>query len=186
LLDKIVVLVALGVCSALITSTVLACFKRDPIGPEGKTITITAGVVNGQAAKQVPAPGPTSFASFTMKQLDIRARGHLLAIAAVAHIRDMRPNVAYVWSVRVLDPNHREKVLFEKRYEDQVFALPPEREMDPTFQDEIEIPLSARTYLVDISAYMVTPEHGLAGLDDTKVADFLRGPSGMKRIAFGR
>jgi len=63
--------------------------------------------------------------------------------------------------------------------------MPAEQEMSPTFEDVIEVPLPRGTYIVELVALMVTPEHGAQALDDPVTVRRLRGPRGLARVAIG-
>lgn len=132
-----------------------------------------------------PRPrSPHSIYSGAMRRFQAEADGHWVHVAAETRIRDTRPNVQYVWSFRVYDlaDSNYEHVLFERRYDHQIFSMPPEQEMEPTFEDVIEVPLPRGAYVVELVALMITPRDGIEGLDVPETIRRLRGPRGLARL----
>ena len=79
-------------------------------------------------------------------------------VSGQANIREVRPNAAFVWSIRVRDPVNRVFVA-EQRYDTQVFQVPAEtHELSPTFQDTIDPPLQPGKYKIELVLYEVPPD----------------------------
>ncbi len=179
---KFAVVLLLGVGSSVLTSALLSRQHRARASD--------IGTVTGSISPRVPgAPAPvrnpgrdTSFASGAMRQYSVQVDGKTVFVSAEAYIRDTRPNVRYVWSVRVSDVKDSSKVLFQKLYDTQVFSLPEEREAVPTFNDVIKLPLPSGTYHLEVAPYMVTPVDGLDGTRNPLLHKKLRGPAGVKKI----
>jgi len=184
---KLLTLVAISVATFFVTSSVLARGKhRRASGAIAATAADGPAGLAGMISKN-PAPARginTSYASGAMHWIKIETVGNSVHIMASASIRDIRPGVTYVWFVRVLHPNTG-KVVFEKRYDDQIFGMPPEMEMKPTFEDRIDLPLEPGSYKVELVAFHVMPGEGLAVLNDAKIARFRRGPAGSAMAAIG-
>jgi len=199
---KLLILAGLAIGSSAATSSLLAggrvrpgraakapvrkvVSKGVPGPPQGSTtVTILDPATAARRALEFRPPGAHSIAGGSMQRLDIVASGKWIYIKALVHIRDTRPDMSYLWSVRVLDPNDpkREKVLFEKRYEDQMFQMPQEQVLNPTFEDAIELSVPPGTYPIEVTAFMIPPRLDLNRLGDPKVAIGLRGPSGRRRV----
>ena len=135
---------------------------------------------------QVPAAVgiDTSFAAGTMHQIRVETIGNVVRVVGSASIMDKRPGMTYIWSVRALHPT-TEKVLFEKRYENQIFGMPAEQQMSPTFDDKIELPLLPGTYTVELVAFMIYPNQGVTALNDASIAGKQRGPAGRTQVKLG-
>lgn len=121
-----------------------------------------------------------------MNFLDVQMQGNVAIINAKAFIADRRAENQYVWSVRVFKDENSKDILFQKVYDHQIFELPETRQMNATFQDEIALPLRPGNYLMEVSAYKVTPRDGLKVVRSSpKDAPRFRGPHGTALIKVG-
>ncbi|OJW24986.1 MAG: hypothetical protein BGO49_01770 [Planctomycetales bacterium 71-10] len=93
-------------------------------------------------------------------------QGRTVLLDAKATISDTRPNMQFVWAVRVFVPGDMTSPLYEKTYEDQVFTLGDEQELETTFVDRLELPLPPGQYRLQLTWFGLPPEQGLAGLHD--------------------
>lgn len=75
--------------------------------------------------------------------------GRVVHLKADAVLFDPRPEVRYVWWIRLFESNKRKKLLFDRLYTDQAFAVPAEG-MKPTFEDIIDLPVAPGSYIVDV------------------------------------
>lgn len=196
---KLAIIACLGVASSMITLSILrrsthaqAVTKADAPGREPEAaveVEIDRGIpvrVDGEPIQVPPVANDPSIASYTMKSLEVQAVKNKVHIVASAHIRDTRPNMRFVWSVRALSPAKQGAVVFEKLYDNQVFALPENQELSPTFEDILVLPLPKGTYLIEVSVFLVTPGKGLAGVRNPELKEDLRGPSGHAKVVLGR
>jgi len=76
-------------------------------------------------------------------------------VKAEAEIRDTRPGMAFMWGVRLVDPEDRKTVLYENKYTDQVTPLEPGQVHRPTFEDLVEVPLEPGDYVFEVFLYRV-------------------------------
>jgi hypothetical protein len=132
-------------------------------------------------AIRVLVPDPYIVARSQMNQVKVQAAGDQVVIAAAAGIIDRRPDTAYVWWVRILDPKGK-AVRFAKRYDSQAIWPRRGRELHPTFTDILRPSLPPGNYRVEVALYQIPPKTGLAGLDDPKVARSLVMMSGGEMI----
>jgi hypothetical protein len=183
LVFKVSALVALGVVTSILTTRAMqAPSPRAASGRSPGGRTTTRPIRPDLAPPDLPVDR-TVVASGAMHRLDIEAEGNRVWVAAVASIQDKRPNMSHVWTVRVFSPDDVEVVLFERRYDEQVFHVPPSSTaVELTFEDVLSLPLPTGDYLVEVAIYRVPPNHGLADLNDTRAARTLIGPSGRARI----
>ncbi|MDR3635357.1 MAG: hypothetical protein P4L84_16250 [Isosphaeraceae bacterium] len=144
------------------------------------TETVEQVVTGPQAAL---APGRPSVAGSTLQLADVTVDGNSVHIAAAGHIRDSRQNIRYVWGVRVLAPNDRAKVLYEKFYKDQMFSMPEAQEMPVTFEDVLQIPLPRGKYFLDVAAYYLRPGQTMASLTDPVASQGPRAPVCLVEIS---
>lgn len=93
--------------------------------------------------------------------------GGTVRVAADATVFDKRSGARYVWTLRLFDPSDErlEAPLFEKIYEDQVFA-PAQLQARPTFADVIEPALPAGDYVAELALSLVNPQTGLEAVRD--------------------
>jgi len=182
---KLSMLAALAAFTFFVTSSVLARGKQrrprraNTDNVPGAPAMGKMGITPGEYTPP-PVGLDTSFASGAMHSIKVDTAAKFVHIVASASIRDTRPGISYVWAVRALHPKTG-KVLFEKRYDNQMFTIPPEQQMHPTFEDTIELPLEAGPYRVELVAFMDSPTNRVADLDDPGIASS-RGPAGSAPI----
>jgi len=191
---KLAIVAGLAATSSALTSLTVSTVQKaaatPPSAPAPFRDTTRADVRRATVGQSAPANTPVNqkgskaVAMHAMNMLSVQMQDDIAVINAKASIMDVRDEMKYVWSVRVLDKNSG-NVLFQKVYDDQVFGLPESRQMAPTFQDAIELPLRPGTYDMEVAAYQITPEDGLAPIRSPKRIDWLRGPWGMAKIKVG-
>lgn len=189
---KLIGIMALSVATALVTSSILAQSRGGPrqgkpaargmqvsaVTPTANT-TITsarplaaAAAVGGEAA----TPFTTTFdgegvaptAAFWLKHFDVLVQGQDVFVNAEAGMRDTRIGIVYFWSLRVTDGTNRDIVLNRRDYTDQMFAMPAEREMSPTFEERLRF--GPGDYQVEISLFQVPAVTNLTRLQDREWA----------------
>jgi len=72
--------------------------------------------------------------------------------------------------------------MFEKRYDDQIFQMPAEHELAPTFEDRIRVPLAPGAYVIELVAFELYPGDTSAALDKVENANSRRGPAGRVKL----
>lgn len=184
---KIAALVVLGITSSVITSTLMTrSGLAQSAPPDGDSPTNPQTIVKISPPlapnQQVAHPGLRSVAGGTLKLTDVEVAGNEVHLAATALIRDTRPNMRFIWSVRVIDPADETAVLFEKLYNDQIFGLPEQGELAATFEDRLAIPVKAGKYHLELTWFGIHPQSGLAGLDDPVIRRRFKGASGIAPI----
>lgn len=184
---KIAVIICLGVTSSFVTSAIMKRTRRAHAGQvssvPAREVT-TAKFAWGDAPAIIPPKGAARpFASGAMTSLKVDIIGNVAHVTGAAYIHDTRPDMQrHVWSVRVLDPKDTTKVLFEKRYDDQIFELSATQELAPTFEDLVTIPLGPGKYVLQLTVFRLHPTLGLDGLSDPKLLPRLEGPVGRAEI----
>lgn len=166
---KVLLLVALGVTSSLVTSRVIAQGRA-------KKRASSANVPNPSQAPSTVGPTPavvpsyrsTGFASIEALNVVPVAGG--IRVSGQANLQDVRPNVAYVWSVRVRHPVTK-ALLAENRYDGQIFQIPKDtHKLRPTFDDAVTLSLPPGAYKAELALYEVPPG-GVGLLDDPDVKE---------------
>ena len=109
-------------------------------------------------------------------------QGRTVLLDAKATIEDTRPNMQFVWAVRVFAPGDKTSLLYEKTYEDQVFTLGDDQRLETTFVDRLELPLPAGKYTLQLTWFGLPPEQGLAGLHDPATREEYKGAEGNATI----
>jgi hypothetical protein len=154
LFGKVLLLVAVSVTTSMVTSKVMAQRKKRKVP--------SSAVVSGAF---FPSNGITSIDS-----VNVALSPEGLHVKGKATIRDFRPNVAFVWSIRVRDPALR-RIVAERRYDTQVFQPRQDtHELSPTFEDTINPRLPAGIYKIELVLYEVPPG-GVALLDDPDMGE---------------
>lgn len=171
LFGKVLVLVALAGASAFVTTTALArgrAKKRlvsSPAPSNPSHVQTTVGMNRQVLPLSHPADG---FVSILWVNVEPTTKG--LRVSGQARIHDVRPNAAFVWSIRVRDPAQKGFVT-ENRYDTQIFQ--PSRnthDLNPTFDDTINPSLPPGTYKVELVLYEVPPD-GVGRLSDPTVRE---------------
>lgn len=139
---KVSLLVALSAVTAFTTSSVVAWGQhrraRRPDPTSARPANAGASDAAKIAMKIVPGiaeaavPGPVT-AGGTMHKLNVEVVGDLIRVAASASVVDTRLGMRYVWSLRLLHPGTK-KLVFEKRYMEQMFEAPQGLQLHPTFE----------------------------------------------------
>jgi len=166
---KVTILVALGVVTSLATTTLMNKMKRAEGGTSIQADRRKTSIGENQATALAQIkPGiaaishPDVLATYGMNA-KVDVKGQVVHVVAKAEIQDKRAGMSFVWAVRFHPEGDESKVLHQKVYSDQIFT-PGQERVEPTFVDDIEVPLEPGNYLMTIAAYQVTPEKGLQGL----------------------
>ncbi len=162
-------LTIVGLCSFLVSSFIVqatrACPQATPpirdvaVKVPGAPIVTTGDSRPGDAKQHSRSHPP--LARHALRLVSIQVKGDKVRIAAAARMYESRPNRKFVWSARVVDPSN-EKVLFERRYDHQMFVLDAGVEFEPTFADTFRVPLPPRSYRVEAMIYKVQPNGGFS------------------------
>lgn len=179
---KTLILAGIAVATSLVTRQVTAQRR-------GAARPITHTTVSDPSVWYQPPKGGIDFgiSSSAMKGMQVVAVGNEVEIDAEAYIKDIRPGMTYVWSIRVLDAVDHKKVLVERRYDDQVFSIPDSQVLEPTFRDRITVNLPDGNYMIEAVIYEVDPKFGgLLGLNDPEQAFAARGPQRKQKVYIGQ
>ncbi len=184
---KLAWLLFLAIATCAVTSSVIAQARRTKATdvPAANPPRLTATVKSGPLPAAARVRDAHTVSEHAMTSLKLSAVGNTLSIDASAHIYDRRPGVAFVWAVRVVDPKDAKKTLFERRYDHQLFTLPANMELKPTFSDRIELALPRGIYPIECVVYEVHPELGVAGLNDPTTAKASIGSSRKQAVEIG-
>ena len=172
---KLAVVAGLAAASSALTSLSISAVRRASATPPPaptrtqprSSVSVRVKPPGEPFAEDPPGParGPGIVAGYAMNFIHVQMRGNVAVIDAKALLEDSRVENRYVWSVRVLNTTGMTgDVLFQKVYDDQIFALPETRQRSATFQDEVALPLPPGEYRLELCAYMVTPRDGLAAV----------------------
>lgn len=177
LIAKLACLAALGITTFFVTSSIVAGSQNAPrrrkpvsqgvqVAPHETPGPSTKMVVAGPGAASRPADGRVMapIASFWLKNLDITAQDQDVFVSASANMSDKRPGMFYFWSMRVTDGANRNAVLNERHYTDQIFRIPSDGELNPTFNERLR--LLPGDYLVEVALFQVPVGSDLAKLKD--------------------
>lgn len=185
---KIATLAALAAASSVVTSMVMTRLGQARAAEAAATVprtTISVGSAPAGFAPQAFQPGRGVVASGLMRLVGVETAGNTVHVAAEAFIHDTRPGMRFVWAVRVLDPNDKEAVLYERLYDNQVFDLLGLQARAATFEDKLPVPLPAGKYRLELTWFGVPPESGLAGLKSAVVRRRYQGLSATVPITLG-
>jgi hypothetical protein len=170
---KLTLLMALGVGTSLVTSTILSRVKRahaaSPLADTPSVYTAVNTFVRQNPPGYQSPPHPPdrdrrsiSTQKFKMQALDVVGKSvHIKAASSIAVTRE---GASYVWAVHVLDPKDDSKVFYERIYDHQVFPVPPGEYVRPTFDDEFDLAVAPGVYEIRVGAYPIPRETGLAGV----------------------
>ncbi len=164
---KVLSLVALGVATTFATSSLLAQVR--PKSRKKPTATATLQVKIADAPNdQFSRVAALTHGTVSVDLLNVTPGPNGLVVTGQASVRELRPNVAYVWALRVRDAAAK-TVLAESRYDTQVFQVPRDTQtLLPTFDDTLRLPLPAGKYKVELALYEVPPG-GIELLDNPNV-----------------
>jgi hypothetical protein len=136
-------------------------------------------VLNARREQIAQAPDPRIISSGAMRSYKVILDGNVLRIQAHASLRDSRPNMRYVWLVRVLQDG---KELSSRLYDNQILSLANQDAVTPTFEDAFDFTVPPGKYVIETSLYVVSPIHGLDGLRGPNRLRSLRGPAGSREV----
>lgn len=184
---KIAGLATLAVVTSVATSkfaTRIGLAQSAPLAtaPQGPGITVTIADQLPGADVGEPVNTITNI-GFTLKPVQVT--GHTAKISGNTEIIESRPNMKYLWAVRVLDATDDTSVLFEKFYYDRILEMPANNRLSAAFDDLLDIPLEAGKYQVQLALYGIHPDTGLAGLNDPAWREFTRSTSGTAKVTLG-
>ncbi|MFI5456544.1 MAG: hypothetical protein ACHRXM_13940 [Isosphaerales bacterium] len=182
LFGKVLLLVAIAVTTFIVTSEVLAQKKkRNASSPTVvfDQVRTTVGPNQRGAVPSSPSMGITSVNSL---KVELLAEG--IHVSGQARVRDLRPNVAFVWSIRVRDPVSG-KVVAENRYDTQIFQPRQDtHELTPTFDDTIRATLPPGIYKIELVLYEVPPG-GVGLLNDPDMREHQLMAKNTVKVAIG-
>jgi hypothetical protein len=182
---KLLSIAALGVCTMLTTNSILGqirtqkknASRSDPLLDGGTRTTGTTTLADvrpvtpGEFANVKPdqdLPRKNVAASFRLQSMEATANGRTVTVGARAYIRDTRPNVEYVWSLRVSQLSTR-KLVSGGFYDQQIFSVPIEQELSPTFSEQFQ--LVPGKFLIEVSLYEVPGRLGVGALSKPAIAE---------------
>lgn len=177
LVFKLALLGVLALCCYFVTSTIFVSqvVAQGEVVPD-PTIKITSTRKDWPQGVHPPAVvtpngrpilNPSTIARTRMRGFTATANGTLVNVKGRAYIFDTRPKTSYVWCLRVFDPDQKQ-VLLQRFYDKQIFQVPASKELNPTFQDLIE--LAPGTYRIELTGYEIPSNLGLENLKDRNVA----------------
>lgn len=175
---KIAALSVAAVVSFTVSSSLVKA-RQKGVASHGQTIhsvVETRGSSPLTSAKGVPP-----VAGGVMKELFVGSMGRTILIQAQAKVMETRPDVGYLWVIRIRKTNSTE-IYFEVPYLDQMFSPPLDQVTDINFEDLLELPLDAGVYSVEVTAFAITPQFGIEGVFNPETMPFMLGPSGKVRI----
>lgn len=176
--------VAMGVAVAAIAGGVLAATMR--LAPSAGAAQAAGedggprfGLVETVGEPTVPPRKPrlvdsgTGFPS-TSVGLD-SAKVVVGAVHVVGHgaVYEPRPNVKYLWGVRVLSPTGGKTVL-EKFYFDTLVPVPDDGNLSGDFDGFLELPFDSGDFILELAWYAVPADTGLEGLEVPSIREFNR------------
>lgn len=161
---KVLMLVALGIATSTVTSTVVARLKTKK--SQG-TQAAAAPKAQVEPAAKKPAVLPATSGGVSIKSMTVGRFGdNGFRIRGQAHVKvPSHPDMRFVWTVRILDPA-TQSVIADRRYEEQIFQTPRDtHELSPTFDDAIVPDLPKGQYKLQLMLHEV-PSGGAALLDN--------------------
>lgn len=170
---KLGMVVALGVCTSLVTSVLINLSRSTKAGqlpPQSPKAKAEAKVLVREGIRPPVQNAPPNnrlalktLATFMLRDISISTNGPVVKVSAGLSFFDARPNIFYVWSLHAYTED--KMVVFERFYDKQIFGPPPNGEQaNPTFDDAFE--LAPGKYSVVLSLYEISPRFGLANLKD--------------------
>lgn len=118
----------------------------------------------------------TMVASGSMPRCDYQLEGKTLHIQAVASMFNKNPGSRFVWSVRVMAVGNSERVFQSKWYDDQIFEMPENHRLEPTFEDRVDLNVLPGRYYVETAVYEVYRGEKIDVLKDAKTLKYHIGP----------
>lgn len=163
LISRVAVLVALGIASSLLTSTLVAQRKQ------GQTYSASMKPVPGAATKfrkdQGPAPAPVGIsvpvkfdAHFTFNKMTVEPAPGQVAVDAQVTLQDSRGPTPFMWAVVVMDEGGKKR-LSEMNYVNQIFSIQSKEPIKPTFKDVVQ--LQPGTYKIQVRLYEFSRDVGV-------------------------
>ncbi len=105
-------------------------------------------------------------ASTSIHDMQISTLQGSAMINAIARMTDSRPGIIYVWRLRNISLDN--KVVWKTLYADQLFTMEADGQMEPTFQEVIEVP--AGESKIELTLYALPKGTNLGVLDDEEAA----------------
>ncbi|MEW4571162.1 hypothetical protein AB1L88_25100 [Tautonia sp. JC769] len=164
---KVAGLGLLGVLSYTISALALA---RPSAVPDDVPLKVEPVRQVMRPAEQGAVPGPGVVGTYGMNRLSMESSRGLVTVDAAATLWDRRDGMRFVWSFRVLDPEDDREVVFEDRYDGQVFSITPGQSSTMTFADIISPDIPKGRYPAEVVIYGLEPGEEVSGLDDSKKA----------------
>lgn len=126
-----------------------------------------------------------SVASFRMRSMNASVDGNTVTVAASGYLRDSRPDVAYFWSLRVLDISDTPQIVSRNHYLKQSFGAPknffnvplgfdviPKFEANPDFAETLQLPPGK--YRIEVVLSAVPTKFDTKTLGDEQVLRSIR------------
>ena len=110
------------------------------------------------------------------------AAGGTVRVIGKAAVYDPRPNMKYIWGVRILSLAG-ESTLLEKLFYDHILSVPDDGNLKSDFDEFLELPFDSGTYSLELAWYAIPPDTGLDGLDVPSVREFNRSLGGRAEIS---
>ena len=154
---KVAILIALGVCSSLVTSRIIAQTRE----------TITKGK-EGKGAKRAAANANSNqfiVASVALGKMDVTARDGKVSVSAGVTARDSRQTYSYLWNVLITDIDMTHTIV-NINYDRQLFSLQPGKSYQPTFNDKFS--LEPGNYRVELRLFQVDANTNLQSLMNSR------------------
>jgi hypothetical protein len=107
-------------------------------------------------------------ASSYVYNMKAQTNGNQVVVSASSTIREKRPDVSFVWGLKVMDADR--KLLSTVLYDTQIFSM-PDGQIDvwPTFQETLN--LASGAYKVQLVLYQLTPNFDLTLLKSDPVIE---------------
>ena len=167
---KVAMLVVLGVCSSLITSSILAQSRKSQPSrlnaKGGGRIEVFKRSRGDSAQAKAPSlveravPEGHLVASAQFDVMDVEAVDGGIAVSAKIVLQDRRPTWSYVWTLSVRDSSDKEVV--GANYNHQVFSMPSGEAKSVTFNETV--PVKPGEYAVELRLWHARPDADLTSL----------------------
>lgn len=186
---KLASVLALGVCSSVVTSSVLAQVRSRkakvsaastaPI--QSRTIDSRTGPVGSFAKPALPPERPAgTYAMFNLLNLKAEADGQGVKVFAHVDLQDAREHIKYMWSLTVVDADLGTPVS-RINYDQQQFSLPPSRRSAPTFSETLNLP--AGQYRVRLDLFEIPPGFDIKSLEGKDIQRSQRVLGGVRTVS---
>lgn len=136
-LFKIVGLLVLSGLTFTVTSFMMRAMAVTATDQEEDTVTtetLTAPIKTPQG-RQVAVK---ILAMHAARSFSVTGFGNEVNVSAQVDIMDRRENVAFMWTLRVINEFTKEVVL-DRPYKDQVFSVVPGEQLSPTFDETLNL-----------------------------------------------